>query len=142
MKAILTRCGYRCDLCLAYRPNVESNSSNQQKLSDGWYKYFGFRLPPAMVICDGCMSENPKLIDQGCPVRPCVIEKGLDNCSQCEYYICEKLKERLVMYEEVKDRVKVEIPEDDEDDYCCFIRPYENKRRLDELRASGDNRDE
>jgi hypothetical protein len=24
------------------------------------------------------MADNPKLIDQSCPVRPCVIEKGLD----------------------------------------------------------------
>ena len=139
MDATLTRCGYRCDLCLAYRPNVENNPSNQQKLSDGWYKYFGFRLPPEMIICDGCMSENPKLIDQACPVRPCVIEKGLDNCSQCEQYICEKLTERLVVYEQVKDRVNAEIPEDD---YICFIRPYENKKRLDGLRAfSEDSRE-
>jgi hypothetical protein len=132
MEPILTRCGYRCDLCLAYRPNVENNPSNQQKLSDGWYKYFGFRLPPTEVICDGCMSENPKLIDQGCPVRPCVIEKGLENCAQCADYICEKLTQRLVVCEEVKNRVGALIPEDD---YLCFIRPYENKRRLDAMKA-------
>lgn len=133
MKQILTRCGYRCDLCLAYKPNVDKKPSNQKKLSDGWYKYFGFRLSPTKIICDGCMSESPKLIDQGCPVRPCVIEKGLDNCSQCDHYICEKLTERIVVYEQVKKRCNAEIPEDD---YVCFIRPYENKKRLDEVRAS------
>jgi hypothetical protein len=42
MEAILTRCGYRCDLCLAYKPNVLKNLENQKILSDGWYKYFGF----------------------------------------------------------------------------------------------------
>ena len=132
MEPILTRCGYRCDLCLAYKPNVETNPSNQQKLSDGWHKYFGFRILPEKVICDGCMSENPKLIDQACQVRPCVIEKGLANCSQCEQFVCEKLTERLVVYEQVKDRINAEIPEDD---YLCFIRPYENKKRLDRVRA-------
>lgn len=135
MNPTLTRCGYRCDLCLAYKPNVENNSANPQKLSDGWYKYFGFRLPPEKIICDGCMSNNPKLIDQACPVRPCVIEKGLDNCSQCKQYICEKLTERLVVYEEVKNRINAEIPDDD---YLCFIRPYENKKRLDGLRSSSE----
>ena len=35
MEPILTRCGYRCDLCLAYKPNVAGNPSNRQKLSDG-----------------------------------------------------------------------------------------------------------
>jgi hypothetical protein len=39
MEPILTRCGYRCDLCLAYRPNVERNPANRQVLSDGWYQF-------------------------------------------------------------------------------------------------------
>jgi hypothetical protein len=131
MEPVLTRCGYRCDLCLAYKPNVAKDPSNQQKLSDGWFKYFGFRLPASMICCDGCMAENPKLIDQACPVRPCVIEKGLDNCSQCEQYMCEKLAERIVVYEDVKKRIGVDILEEH---YICFIRPYENKLRLDTLR--------
>ncbi len=134
MQPILTRCGYRCDLCLAYKPNVEhaQRPANRQKLSDGWFKYFGFRLPAAEICCDGCMSDNPKLIDTGCPVRPCVIEKGLDNCAQCEQYVCDKLKERLVVFDEIKQRVGAEIPDDD---YRCFIQPYENKLRLDALRV-------
>jgi hypothetical protein len=132
MEAILTRCGYRCDLCLAYKPNVEENPSNSQKLSAGWHKYFGFRLPPEKVVCDGCMSDDPALIDQSCPVRPCVIEKGLDNCSQCEEYVCEKLAERLVVYEEIKGRIGAEISEED---HLRFIRPYENRRRLDALKV-------
>ncbi len=133
MEPVLTRCGYRCDLCLAYRPNVEKNPSNQPKLSDGWFKYFGFRIPPSSIICDGCMSENPKLIDQNCPVRPCVIERNLGNCAQCDQYLCEKLKERIVIYEELCSTMKEPIPEED---YRDFIEPYENKRRLDEIRAS------
>ena len=133
MQPIVTRCGYRCDLCLAYRPNVEAHPGNRQALSDGWFKYFGFRIPAEEIICDGCMADNPQMIDQTCPVRPCVIESGLDNCSQCEEYVCEKLIERLVVFEEIKGRIHTEIPEDD---YLCFIRPYENKQRLDALRAS------
>jgi hypothetical protein len=132
MKPTLTRCGYRCDLCLAYWPNVTANPANRQVLSDGWFKYFGFRLPPETICCDGCMAEDPQLIDRGCPVRPCVIERGLDNCAQCERYVCEKLTERLVIYDEIAARVGTEIPEDDR---ARFIRPYENKRRLDALRG-------
>jgi hypothetical protein len=127
MQPILTRCGYRCDLCLAYKPNVEAYPDNRQILSDGWYQYFGFRLPAEAICCDGCMADNPKLIDQNCPVRPCVIEKGLENCAQCEQYVCEMLTERLVVFEEVQQRVGVEIPEQD---YVLFIQPYENKLRF------------
>jgi hypothetical protein len=133
MKPVMTRCGYRCDLCLAYKPNVLRNPSNQQKLSDGWFNYFGFRIPPSKVCCDGCMEENPRLIDQSCPVRSCVIEKGLDDCSQCGQYICDKLTERVVVFEEIQRRVGAMIPEEDR---ASFISPYENKKRLDNLRKS------
>ncbi len=132
MQPILTRCGYRCDLCLAYKPNVEKNPANQKILSDGWFKYFGFRLQPEKIICDGCMSANPKLIDISCPIRPCVIEKELDNCAQCEQYVCDKLAQRIVEYHEIQGRVGEVIPEDD---YKCFILPYENKKRLEAIRA-------
>lgn len=135
MRSILTRCGYRCDLCLAYKPNVDKEPLNQQKLSDGWFTYFGFRIDPPNIICDGCMAENPKLIDQNCPVRACVIEKGLESCASCDQYVCDTLKERIVLYEDVKNRVGREIPQDD---YVCFIQPYENKRRLDFFRSTGE----
>ena len=122
MKAILTRCGYSCDPCLAYRPNVESHPENWQKLSDGWFKYFGFRMPPGQIVCDGCLPEEPDatLLDLDCPVRLCGLERGLDNCSQCEDYSCDRLRQRLVVYEEVRDCVDAEIPEDD---YLWLIRP-------------------
>jgi len=127
MNEILTRCGYRCDLCLAYRPNVASNPSNQQIVSDGWFRYFGFRFLPEEIICDGCMAENPRLIDRECPVRPCVIERGLDHCAQCADYVCERIKQRLVTYKSVVERVGGEIPEADR---ARFITPYENVVRL------------
>ena len=134
MDPVLTRCGYRCDLCLAYRPNIEKDPSKQQKLSDGWYKFFGFRIEPENIICDGCMEDHPKLIDQSCPVRPCVIAMGLDNCAECDQYVCEKLKVRIVLYEEVRQRYGKEISEGD---HLRFIKPYENKRRLDIYKATG-----
>ncbi len=133
MEPILTRCGYRCDLCLAFKPNIAKHPTDRQKLSDGWYKYFGFRIAPADLCCDGCMSDNPKLIDTSCPVRPCALERGLDNCAQCEQYMCDKLKTRIVSLAEVRQRTGFEVPEHD---YICFIRPYENTPRLDAYRSS------
>jgi hypothetical protein len=132
MEEILTRCGYRCDLCLAYRPNVEKNTSNQQALSDGWFAYFGFRIPAENILCDGCLSDPARLIDQACPVRPCVLERGLQHCGQCPEYGCKKLIERLVVYEDIAARIGAPIPEGDR---ARFIAPYENKSRLDKLRS-------
>lgn len=133
MEQILTRCGYRCDLCLAYRPNVEANPSHRQVLSDGWHTYFGFRIPPEEIVCDGCMSDDPHLIDGACPVRPCVIQRGLANCSECPDYICDRLKERLVVYEALAAEYPGPIPPEDR---ACFIRPYENRVRLDGMRRA------
>lgn len=132
MQPILTRCGYRCDLCLAFRPNVEAHPENRQKISDGWEVYFGFRLVPDEIICDGCMAESPRLIDQNCPVRACVIEKQISNCAECGDYICSKLTDRLVTFEEVLQRVNYSLPVQDR---LNFILPYENKARLEALRS-------
>jgi hypothetical protein len=128
---MLSRCGYRCDLCLAYRPNVEACPSNQETLSDGWFTYWGFRIPPERIACDGCMAKGGRLIDEGCPVRPCAIERGHVNCSACGDYVCNRLGQRLVSYEEVAGRVNRPIPEEDR---ARFIAPYENERRLERLR--------
>lgn len=133
MEELLSRCGYRCDLCLAYRPNIEKNPANRQILSDGWFKYFGFRIQPENIICDGCLSDQPKTIDQECTVRPCVNEKGLENCGSCDLYVCEKLKDRLVEFEKIRERLQQDIPEEDR---TRFILPYENKLRLERIRSS------
>jgi len=43
LNEILTRCGYRCDLCLAYKENIIKDD-NRALLSDGWYKYLALGL--------------------------------------------------------------------------------------------------
>jgi hypothetical protein len=133
MDEVLARCGYRCDLSLAYRPNIEAAPSNQEVLSDGWQKYFGFRIPPERIICDGCMAQNPRLIDKSCPVRPCVMQRGLGNCSECADYVCDKLADRIVVYEQLAAKRADAIPAEDR---ARFIRPYENKERLSHLRRA------
>ena len=133
MEQILSRCGYRCDLCLAYRTNVEANPANQQVLGDGWHKYFGFRIPAEQILCDGCMADNPRLIDNACPVRPCVIQRDIGNCSECPEYICNKLGNRVVVYETLAAKHPCPIPAADR---ARFIAPYENKARLDLLRSA------
>ena len=60
MDEILTCCEYRCDLCLAYRSNVETNPSNRHILSDGWFKYFGFRIEPKKLFAVAAWPINQK----------------------------------------------------------------------------------
>ncbi len=136
---LLTRCGYRCDLCFAYKDNIEKDDQ-RTFLSDTWYKIFGFRIPPNDIYCEGCITNcggcvtknDPvaRLLDADCPVRPCVIKKGIENCSQCDDYPCGKFNQRAVVYENLlRDNKNISGKE-----YLRCIKPYENKKRLDELR--------
>ena len=133
-KKILSRCGYRCDLCLAFKENIEEEDQ-RELLSDGWYEYFGFRIPKEEIYCEGCNNSDSldaDLIDNKCPVRPCVIKKEIENCSECEMYICEKLEKRLVTFVEISKEYGENIPEEDRK---LFIKPYENKKRLEKMRS-------
>jgi hypothetical protein len=134
MSAMVSRCGFRCDLCPAFKDNVKG-PEHRQWVSDGWFKYFGFRIPPDHLCCDGCLAEDstcPNRIDTDCPVRPCAIKKGLENCARCEEYICEKLRQRLVDGTQVSAKSKQPIPPEE---FNAFIRPYDNKRRLEQMRS-------
>ena len=130
-KPILSRCGYRCDLCLAYRPNTRKRPQGQVLLSKCWSKYLDLHLPPEKVVCDGCLEEVGERIDTTCPVRLCTIFKGLDNCAPCDHYPCFALEERMISRQDVEQQVGQEISPED---YQGCIRPYENRPRLEALR--------
>ncbi|MBN1781480.1 DUF3788 family protein [bacterium] len=133
-KELLSRCGYRCDLCLAYAERVRQHDQRNE-LSDGWHRIFGFRISPEKIVCNGCLQTDDSgttvLIDKTCPVRPCTAGKGLENCAQCGDYCCEKLKERIVVYGDLEGRI---TPKISRTEYLRFIKPYENKKRLDAFR--------
>lgn len=135
-KPILSKCGYRCDLCLAYQGNVQK-SDDRKKLSDGWFQIYGFRIEPENIICDGCVSgDNPRLIDKNCPVRPCAILKSVDTCGSCNNCICDKLKQRIVSRKTFEEKVGRKFSEDE---YQCFVRPYESEKRLKQMQTKSKN---
>jgi hypothetical protein len=132
-KEIIAKCGFRCDLCPAYRENIHS-FEDKQRVSDGWFKYFGFRLEPEKIYCDGCISnaENYITLDSNCPVRPCAIDRGFQNCAECSEYLCENLKSRATAYLGVIEKFKGQIPNDE---YDILIKPFEGDKNLDKIRA-------
>lgn len=130
MDEMLSLCCFRCDLCLAWRPNVE-REDRRRELSDGWHTYFGFRVPPGEIVCDGCTRDAGAVtLDSGCPVRPCVLGRGLASCAECEDYPCDRIRERLIAFEELT--AGRDVPGQDRE---MFIRPYENRARIERMRA-------
>jgi len=136
MKEIIARCGYRCDLCPGYVENV-SGPADQQRVHDGWLKYVGADVPLEEIGCKGCLApgESP---DSDCPVRPCVIQRGLDNCAPCDDFPCEKLHTRMDFMENRYGDFSAIPPED----FDLFIRPYLSKDRLLAIRRARDSRPE
>ena len=130
---ILSKCGYRCDLCGAYLPNIEKED-RRKELSEGWFTIYGFRMEPEAIRCEGCVSsDSPELIDKDCPVRPCVVSKGIENCAYCDEFVCEKHKQRGVSREDMERKLNRRL---DETEYDLFVRPYESEERLKRMRTN------
>ena len=128
MDKMLGRCGYRCDLCAAR----SDDPALRQRLVDGWRKYLGHEMYTAEnVKCDGCMS-NGRLADKNCPVRPCAIEKDVENCAYCDEYPCDRLKDLMCSREKFVKRLG-EIPEED---YNLCLRQFESEPELARIRRS------
>lgn len=131
-REIVTKCGMRCDLCVAYIHHPDQKDPEERKrASDTWEKYFGFRLEPDEIVCGGCLEDEKGLLDKNCPVRPCVIRRGYDTCAQCgEFDGCDSLKERLIGETGCGDRHWGELPAEDRKYLVAFI----NHKRLSEMR--------
>lgn len=129
----ITMCGYRCDLCKAYTLNIEKNDQREKQIKI-WDKYFGgfenCRIED--VYCDGCRCDksNAKRIDAGCPVRECVIKKGIDNCGDCNDFPCGTFNRREgLSREEAEHKFGERF---DINEYEEYLKAFDNKTRLNE----------
>lgn len=133
MEPIISKCGYRCDLCPAYETNIKSEA-DKQRMSDAWKKYCGFDVPPEVIkSCSGCEAGGG---DETCTVRPCAIEKNLDNCAHCEQFACDKLKPKMDFVEQ---NVKVDMSNIPKEDYNLFIKPFLGEENLLKIKESLEN---
>jgi hypothetical protein len=126
----LTMCGYCCDECMAYAPNIKKNDKRDE-LSRLWKKYYDIETTPDQIYCDGClcMKKDAKRIDDGCPVRVCVLEKGLQDCSECKNYPCDTFMQRKgLSYEDATMKLKNNF---DNKEYHEYLFAFDNKSRLD-----------
>lgn len=69
-----------------------------------------------------------------CPVRKCVIEKGLNHCGDCKNYSCETFDQREGLCQE-----KAKSQQGDKfdiDEYNKYLLAYDNRTRIDEYTKS------
>jgi hypothetical protein len=133
MDWMIACCGYDCGKCKAFKGNIK-NDADRQWVCDMWRKYFGLRMKPEEIYCDGCQkpdSENPKRISSACAIRCCVVKRKLENCSRCREYPCLALEKHMSSVENVDNKHRDHIPVDE---YNDFIKPYLARKNLDEFR--------
>ncbi len=81
-------CGYNCHLCAARSDDPEL----RQRLVDGWRRYFGHQTYTVEnVRCDGCRAGG-RVADKNCKARPCARERGVEYCTDCDEFPCDKVK--------------------------------------------------
>jgi hypothetical protein len=131
----ITRCGYCCDLCKAYAPNIQTNDQRKE-LSEAWKKYYDLNIPGNQIYCDGCRSEEveTKLMDNSCPVRKCVIDKKLNHCGDCSNYSCSTFNQRKgISAKEAEEKLTHNY---DVSQYDEYLLAYDNKTRIDEYKKN------
>ena len=111
----------RCDICPAFAPN--RSSADLQRASAVWAELFDVHIAATEICCSGCRGSGEGLLDKECPVRSCVLSRGLEDCAQCPQMPCENLKKRWVSREELELKHAHPIPEDD---YQKYVLPFEN----------------
>jgi len=123
MKEIISKCGMRCDLCPVFSKNIDKY--NKQYISDTWFKYYGFRILPDNLNCDGCLS-NGILLRKDCYVRECNIKNNTVNCAYCDKLFCDKLQQDIDYFENALIN-KTDIPKKE---YKITFKPFKNKEYL------------
>ena len=131
MAEIIAKCGYRCDMCLAYK----ADDINRKRFKDGLFKFYRYRIKLENCYCDGCLADEKdpknKLMDKDCKVRLCVMGKNLEDCAYCEEYPCKLVKSKFIDFEKVAAK---QVEKISEEDYENFIMPYENLHYLEKIR--------
>lgn len=136
MGTVIGKCGVDCGNCQAFRPNAETAEA-RQRTGDAWAKYFGVRLKPEHILCNGCQAKDPwasgnVLPDRWCEIRPCAVKTGVENCAHCSAYPCGAGHPDMDR-KATEEKMGKPIPEEE---YLAYFKPYERHKNLDRLRAS------
>ncbi len=129
MAAILSCCGFRCDLCPAFVKN-SPEAADRQTGAAAWSKYFHLRVKPESMRCYGCLAKKGRGFQfppDDCSVRDCVLGRGLENCAGCSEYPCKALEKRMRGVEKILRRHKGKALKRE---YNRFLAPYDARRNL------------
>lgn len=94
MERIIAYCGLSCNECPAYIAKRTNDEELRTKTAQEWSKAFDSEIKPEDINCDSCLTKNGVVIQycNVCEIRKCAQEKDVQNCGNCDDYICQKLE--------------------------------------------------
>jgi len=86
-------CGLDCSKCEGYLATQTDSDTKKAEVAQKWSALYHTEIRPEQINCDGCKSEGRKFFycENMCEIRQCCILKGVDNCADCDDYVCEAL---------------------------------------------------
>jgi hypothetical protein len=91
MKNTYSPCGIDCNSCDAFIATQTNDLELFEKLAEQFKVNQGFEIEPEKLRCNGCMNEGVHIgFCDECGIRACAIEKGYQNCADCDLLPCEK----------------------------------------------------
>ena len=93
MEKMIAFCGIVCSDCPTYKATQIDDDAERKRVAELWTEQYGAEHKPEDVNCDGCLSQDKKLIKfcHKCEVRACGLKHTIENCGYCDEYPCEKL---------------------------------------------------
>ncbi len=93
MDIIIGACGLLCSECEAYQATRANDAKAIARIAASWSEKYGVQIPASNVWCDGCMTPGTRRCGHcaECEIRACVVSRGLSNCAECDYYLCETI---------------------------------------------------
>jgi hypothetical protein len=113
MDTLTAYCGLSCGTCPIHLATLEPDLSVKQELRISiaglCTEQYGMNLLAEDITdCDGCKTNTGRLFSgcKACRIRPCAMNKKVDNCSSCADYACEKLEAFFTQDPEAKQRLE------------------------------------
>lgn len=93
MEQMIAFCGLNCTQCPMYIATQNDDASARAEAAKMLDDTYGFKFQPEDINCDGCHTENGRLLGycNSCKVRACGKSKGIDNCAHCSDQPCGDL---------------------------------------------------
>jgi hypothetical protein len=106
-RALQGRCGQFCGDCKIYIAYSTEDARAQNEIAKGIGKIKGRSVSPEQVKCLGCKGTMTSLWRNGCFIRGCAEERGVEFCYQCQNYPCEQLQDHFESCPESQTNLRV-----------------------------------